>query len=174
MLHSALTPRPLTKAALVISPRAGYLLAFAGALLVGAWGAKSGLLSLGLLLLGMTFVSLAFLVRFIALRHERMRVQFFRTIESFVENDSAPSFTTDADGQLTFRNNAARERFDNAEGDTLASVLGDLFASPAAVLSRLQNKAQVTGSAREDVVLRRGHMRLSVHQIGGGGFLWRL
>ncbi len=174
MTHPALTPRPLTKAALTISPRAGYLLALAGVLLLAAWMNQSALVSLGLLLLGMTFVSLAFLVRYIALRHERQRMQFFRTIEGFVEHDAAPSFTTDMDGRLTFRNNAARDRFPDAKGETLASVLEDLFASPSAVLNRLKNKAQITGSAREDVVLRRGHMRLSVHQIGGGGFLWRL
>ncbi len=174
MTHSALSPRPLTRAALAISPRAGYLLAMAGVLLVGAWGAPSAMTSLGLLVLGMTFVSLAFLVRFFALRHIRLRAQFFHNIEGFVEHDAAPSFTTDLDGRLTYRNKAARERFENAEGETLAGVLGDLFASPAAVLSRLKNKAHITGSAREDVVLRRGHMRLSVHQIGGAGFLWRL
>ncbi len=174
MTHPALTPRPLTKAALIISPRAGYLLALAAAFLVAAWAATPPLLAFALLLLGMTFVSLAFLVRFVALRHERARHQFFRTIENLIENDAAPGFTTDKDGQLTYRNQAARERFDGAENETLAGVLADLFASPAAVLSRLQNKAQITGAAREDVVLRRGHMRLSVHQIGGGGFLWRL
>ena len=30
------------------------------------------------------------------------------------------------------------------------------------------------GAAREDVVTRRGHIRLAVHQIAGEGFLWRL
>ncbi|MCP5037586.1 MAG: response regulator [Rhodobacteraceae bacterium] len=38
----------------------------------------------------------------------------------------------------------------------------------------MQNKAQISGSAREDVVMRRGHLRLSVHLIGKNGFLWRL
>ena len=41
-------------------------------------------------------------------------------------------------------------------------------------LRRLQSKAASLGSAREDLVTRRGHVRLSVHQIADAGFLWRL
>jgi two-component system cell cycle sensor histidine kinase/response regulator CckA len=42
------------------------------------------------------------------------------------------------------------------------------------VLYRLQSKAQGKGFAREDVVMRRGYVRLSVHRIGTEGYLWRL
>ena len=41
------------------------------------------------------------------------------------------------------------------------------------MLHRLRARAEGKGSASEDVVLRRGHVRLSVHRIGGDGFLWR-
>lgn len=174
MSHPALTPQPLTRAALIISPKAGYLLMLGLVLLAAAWTVTQPLLGLSLLMLGMTFLSLSFLVRLLFLRHERARVDLFRTIETFVQNDSAPSFTTDKDGQVTYRNPAADERFRDVAGETLAQLFGDLFASPSAVLHRLQSKAQISGSAREDVVLRRGHMRLSVHLIGKNGYLWRL
>ncbi len=53
-------------------------------------------------------------------------------------------------------------------------MLHDHFASPGAVLLRLKSRAAGTGAAREDVVTRRGHLRLSAHRIGGGHFLWRI
>ncbi len=181
MTHPALTPRPLTRAALILSPRAGGLLVLAGLMLAGAWSAEPVPYALGLLLSGLSLGFLAALVRFLAWRHRRGRERYLRTVKSLIEHDAAPGFVTDADGQVTFRNEAARERFGAGDGGdaeeeahSLASVLGDLFASPQAVLGRLQNKAQITGSAREDVVLRRGHMRLSAQRIAGEGFLWRL
>ncbi|WP_242107332.1 PAS domain-containing sensor histidine kinase [Aliiroseovarius subalbicans] len=132
------------------------------------------IVGLALLMAGLTVLTLAFLIRLIALRHTQVELGLFQTVSEFVEHDAAPSFTTDADGQIGYQNAAAIERFGGKDGETLISALGDLFASPGAVLYRLQNKAQAKGAAREDVVLRRGHMRLSVHQVGEGGFLWRL
>ncbi|MGR3289988.1 MAG: ATP-binding protein, partial [Paracoccaceae bacterium] len=97
-----------------------------------------------------------------------------RTVASFVELDASPSFTTNTEGKIGYRNKAAIERFGGANQTTLIATLGNIFASPTATLFRLQNKAKRDGAAREDVVMRRGHMRLSVHQIGDDGFLWRL
>jgi two-component system, cell cycle sensor histidine kinase and response regulator CckA len=68
----------------------------------------------------------------------------------------------------------AENRFGDCSGQTLSRALGDLFANPAAVLYRLQTRAMSVGSAREDVVTRRGHVRLSVHRVGEDSFLWRL
>jgi two-component system, cell cycle sensor histidine kinase and response regulator CckA len=50
----------------------------------------------------------------------------------------------------------------------------DHFANPGAVLFRLQSRAANLGTAREDVVTRRGHTRLTVHKIAPYRFLWRL
>ncbi|MCB1400042.1 MAG: PAS domain-containing protein, partial [Rhodobacteraceae bacterium] len=95
-------------------------------------------------------------------------------IAAFIANDAAPSFTTDPDGAIGFQNRAAVERFGSRGGQMLTRALGEVFANPAAVLRRLQSKAASLGSAREDLVTRRGHVRLSVHQIADAGFLWRL
>ena len=35
-------------------------------------------------------------------------------------------------------------------------------------------RAEAAGAAREDMVTRRGHVRLAVHKVSGGAFLWRL
>jgi two-component system cell cycle sensor histidine kinase/response regulator CckA len=58
--------------------------------------------------------------------------------------------------------------------ETLGRTFSELFANPGAVLFRLQSKAQALGSAREDIVTRKGHVRLSVNAIDDAMFLWRL
>ncbi len=174
MSHPVLTPQPLTQVAIDLSPKAGYLLLLSALFAGAAWVMPVPLAQLGLGLVGGTFLALAGLVVGLARRHKRAQEGLFRTVAAFVEHDAAPSFTTDADGQIGYQNAAAVERFGGKDGKTLISALGDLFASPAAVLYRLQNKAQAKGAAREDVVLRRGHMRLSVHRVGEDGYLWRL
>lgn len=174
MSHPALTPRPLTQAAIDLSPKAGYLLLLAMLFGGAAWAVPMFMAQIGLGLVGGTFLALTLLVVGMARRFHLAQKELFHTVSAFVEHDAAPSFTTDADGQIGYQNAAAVERFGGKDGETLISALGDLFASPAAVLYRLQNKAQAKGAAREDVVLRRGHMRLSVHLVGEDGYLWRL
>ena len=174
MSQPALTPRPLTQAALDLSSKVGYLLLLAVLFAGAAWVVPLPLAQIGLALVGATFLALSVMVWGLSLRHRRAQAGLFQTVSAFVDHDAAPSFTTDADGQIGYQNAAAVERFGGKDGETLISALGDLFASPAAVLYRLQNKAQAKGAAREDVVLRRGHMRLSVHRVGEDGYLWRL
>ena len=72
------------------------------------------------------------------------------------------------------RNPAARARFAEGDSETLAGLLQTLFANPSAVLFRLQSRAEAEGAAQEDVVTRKGHVRLAVHQLGWQGYLWRL
>jgi two-component system cell cycle sensor histidine kinase/response regulator CckA len=91
-----------------------------------------------------------------------------------VGRDAAACFATNDIGQIIYQNETAKERFGAPEEATLISVLKSHFASPEAVLYRLQSRAGHQGRAREDVVTRRGHLRLSVHKVAEGQFLWRL
>ena len=121
--------------------------------------------------------TLTALAGFLALKGARLKSRhtvMLQTVAGFVENDTTPSFVTDSDGEIGYRNPAARERFHDHAVDTLGFAFGDLFANPGAVLFRLQSKAHALGSAREDIVTRRGHVRLSVHQIDAAAYLWRL
>ena len=172
--HLALSPRPMTLAALDLAPRALWLLLIGAVLLVGAWAAPRPDLAIVLIVPAMVFVILAVLVRVLSFRHARAEGRLYETIAEFVANDAAPSLTADRDGVIGYINASGRGRFGDAVGQTLVSVLGEMFASPGAVLYRLQNKALAMGAAREDLVLKQGHMRLSVHRVGQGGFLWRL
>ncbi|WP_438273463.1 ATP-binding response regulator [Thioclava arctica] len=121
-----------------------------------------------------TLLGLALATRVASIYQRGRRTQLHSLISEFISHDASPSFTTDRDGEVGFQNRAAVERFGSRGGQVLARSLGELFANPSAVLRRLQSKANALGAAREDLVTRRGHVRLSVHQIGGDGYLWRL
>ena len=108
------------------------------------------------------------------LRKNSQHAVLIATVSGFVENDIWPSFVTDGDGHVVYRNTAAVEKFREKQFESLAGAFSDLFASPGAVLFRLQGRARTQGVAREEVVTRRGHVRLSVHRISPMAFLWRV
>ncbi|MFC3616484.1 ATP-binding protein [Lutimaribacter marinistellae] len=95
-------------------------------------------------------------------------------LSGFIENDATPSFITDDAGGICARNSAANKRFASEPEETLASTLRSLFANPTAVLYRLQARARREGNAREDVVARRGHVRMTVLLLDDGALLWRI
>ncbi len=174
MSHPALIRDPLTSKAIALAPRLGYLLALSVCILAAAFYSPNLTIGLYLLAAGTTLLVATGIVQLLKHRNMRAQKSLRETISSFVELDASPSFTTDREGLIGYRNRAAKQRFAAKDSETLLAALGDLFASPAATLYRLQNKALAKGYAREDVVMRRGHLRLSVHQIGENGFLWRL
>jgi len=169
-----ITPNLLTRAALTLSPGGGYLVGAAALALAGAVSVADGRLTLVLFSVAGSLAVLAALLRIIVSRQARLYRELQTQLSAFIAHDAAPSFTTDADGAIGFQNRAALERFGSRGGQTMTRALSEVFANPAGVLFRLQNKAAALGSAREDLVTRRGHMRLSVHQIGQDGYLWRL
>jgi two-component system cell cycle sensor histidine kinase/response regulator CckA len=138
------------------------------ALVMQGWGQLSALVAgLTLALLTLGFALRDWMVRAGQDRRARM-------LSDLVGEDAAPCFMSDAEGQILWANPAARARFDAGDAGTLAGTLSAQFAAPGAVLYRLQNRALQGGAAREDVVTRRGHTRLSVNRVGEGRFLWRL
>jgi len=170
----ALSPSPLTRLALGLSSRAHFL-ALAGLVTLPLpWVLPDMLTGVLLASVGGTLVASAGLLRLIASRQARSQTALSHQIAAFVAHDASPSFTTDAEGTVGYQNRAADERFGRREGLPLSRVLSEVFANPAAVLARMQNKAAAVGAAREDMVTRRGHVRLAVHQMGQGGYLWRL
>ncbi|MCK0166354.1 ATP-binding protein [Jannaschia sp. S6380] len=96
-----------------------------------------------------------------------------KIIMEFLEHDSAPGFCTDETGRIFAQNLAALDRFGSHDGSTMTRAFEPLFANPDSVVHRLRSSARGRASAREDVVTRRGHVRVAVHRIPGG-FLWRL
>ena len=95
-------------------------------------------------------------------------------LAAFVEDDAAPSFTTGADGLITGQNAAARTRYGDASGKSVASTIGHDVASAPKLLCRLLAASEACGTASEDVVSGDGHARISVRGLGSGGCLWRI
>jgi two-component system cell cycle sensor histidine kinase/response regulator CckA len=172
--YQALSSQLLDRSTAQLAPRTLYLAAAALVLALAGWAVTSALAAKLFWGAAAGLLALAATTRYASWRRDSARAQLFSAVSRFVDRDASPSFTTDAEGLIGYQNRAAQERFGERDGATLVSVLGDYFASPAAVLHRLQSVAEARGSAREDVVMRRGHIRLSVHEIGRDGFLWRL
>ncbi|NIZ62776.1 hybrid sensor histidine kinase/response regulator [Sedimentitalea sp. CY04] len=128
----------------------------------------------GLIAVGLTLVAVAFLMALQAKVRLRARAMATDLLTGFIEKDASPSFVADDDGIIHARNAAAGRRFADAEKETLSGTLRAVLANPSAVLFRLQSRARIDGAAQEDVITRRGHVRLAVHQMQGGSFLWRV
>ncbi|WP_296417600.1 ATP-binding protein [Pseudooctadecabacter sp.] len=133
--------------------------------------AEVSLALLGFGSVAVIFATVATLVRLAKLRRRGVATD---ALISMVDNDASPCFLTNFDGDITFKNDAASDKFREKTTATLGQAFTDLFANPGAVLYRLQSKAQALGSAREDIVTRKGHVRLSVNAVDEETFLWRL
>ena len=174
MAHPHITLAPVEEGALALAPKTWRLAVAVVVFFGAAFFVPDPVAAVVLLAIGGTLACLAMFIQILLAWRGHRQFRFEGQIGAFVAHDAAPSYTTDRDGRITYRNNAAQERFGAHEAETLARALGDLFANPPAVLYRLQSRAMATGAAREDLVTRRGHVRLSVHRIGSDAFLWRL
>ncbi len=159
---------------MLLSPKVIYLGMFGFVLLAAAIYVPDPVFGVLLMASGMTLAFVSVIVRGLYYLNTRRQHAIYRSVSDFVAHDASPSFVTDGDGEIGYLNAAAQERFSDCCGKSLAHALRDMFANPSAVLFRMQNRAQAAGAAREDVVTRRGHIRLAVHQLDAGGFLWRL
>ena len=102
-------------------------------------------------------------------RTERRRL---KDVMQFLEHDTTPCICIDETGAVLARNAAAIDRFGVREGATVTVALEPLFANPDAVIHRLRAATRDQASAHEDVVTRRGQMRVAAHRVPGG-LLWR-
>lgn len=131
-------------------------------------------ISLALLSFGAAILGFGLLVQI--QRTHRLRKDALKSaiLISAIEHDVSPCFLTDIDGQITFRNETAHERLPGMSVETLENAFADLFANPASILFRVQSKALAIGSAREDIVTRKGHVRLTANAIDDQTLIWRL
>ena len=174
MSNPVLSPHPVARTASRLAPHGGYLVIGAVAVAMTGAALPSGLPVLAAYAAAATLAILALLLQLIGARQKKQDTGLHEQLAAFIAQDAAPSFSTDSEGEVCYQNRAAVERFGSRGGQTLARSLSDIFASPAGVLSRLQTRAEALGAAREDLVTRRGHVRLAVHRIYDQGYLWRL
>ncbi len=91
-----------------------------------------------------------------------------------IGQDPVPCVVTDAQGQILLQNQAALDWFQVANGTPLFLALQQHFASPAAVIFRLQCRINRDGWAKERVACAGGYVHLCVHQICADQLIWRL
>ncbi len=174
MAHTVSRRGSVLSTARAIAARIWVLFAVAfGCILLGLWSADTAVRMIAMVA-GATFAFLALLIWTLAYFDTARLHGVDRRLGALIGLDAAPCFTTDDIGQIGYQNAAAMDRFGVKDGMTLVATLQDHFANPSAVLFRLQSRAANLGAAREDVVTRRGHTRLTVHRIGPARFMWRL
>jgi len=127
-----------------------------------------------LIAVGLTLGGVSALIFLQTRMRQGARAMASELLTGFIDKDASPSFVTDDDGVIHACNSAALKRFEGTESETISGTLRSVLANPSAVLFRLQSRAKLEGSAREDIVTRRGHVRLSVHEMANGSFLWRV
>ncbi|SEP64793.1 hybrid sensor histidine kinase/response regulator [Thalassovita taeanensis] len=144
------------------------------ACLIGALRYAESSVGLALMAAGASMIAMVVLTQVVRAAHRLLRRRTLAQVAGFVEHDAAASFVTDVLGTVVYFNSAARAQFDLSGQTTLASVLQEVFANPSGVLMRLQARADAEAGATEDVVTRRGHIRLNVHRVRHDGYLWRV
>lgn len=174
MLPAETELRAVITTSRVLSARAVWFLCGAAISFALAAVAEARVVQVTLVLCGLSLVGLSLLTRAATSLVLWRQRRFAKHLNTLIGQDVAPCFSTDAMGRILYRNGSAISRFGAAAATTLVAQLHQQFASPSAVLYRLQARASANGSAREDVVTRHGHMRLSVHQLAGEQFLWRI
>ncbi len=130
-------------------------------------------IGLSLFSVGLTLLFVTAVVRQKASQYQSLQAGLHASVTDYFEYDSTPAVTTDGRGQIQYRNQAAISRFRDG-GETLLSALDQTISAPAATLRRLKDRAERSGFAREEVVARSGHIRLSAHRIGHDNILWRI
>jgi len=164
---------PILQSVLALSAKAWNLLYFALPLVVGALYVPDPVFTLVLLGVATTLIMLFILLRFAPTLQSHGAKRPVAMVQAVAGRDLTPAFVTDSIGQLLYRNAAAMERFGSDRPETLIRAMGELFANPAAVIHRLQTNAELLNGAREDVVTRLGHVRISVQMLGTDAFFWR-
>lgn len=174
MSDNVLLPEKVQKSTAALSLRVLPIVGGAIVLVVMGFLVPAPKLGVVFLAAGLTLAFMALLLHSNTLRQARKRAVSIQTISKVIRNEPSPSFITGSAGAIEYQNTAANERFSFCEGRSLANCFGDLFANPSTVVFRLQNKAVALGAARDDIVTRRGHVRISVHTSAQGYFVWRL
>lgn len=174
MVHPVDLMPELTRVSGILGPRSGLLAVFSIVFVGTSAYVPDVLIGLVLLVIGISLGMALLVVRVLAAQQNKSRKRLCATTALFVAHDASPGFLADPDGEVIYCNASAKSRFTIARGQSLSSCFADFFANPTEMVFRLQNRANAFGAATEDAVTKRGHIRLSVHQIGQSGYLWRV
>lgn len=124
---------------------------------------------------GSVALTLCFVILGLKLRQwlqGRNAQQLRRSLHTVTDPDPTPCLLTDQMGVILFQNKAAKSRFPDALGTSLGQALQLHFASPSAVVFRLQSRIKAVGFAQEQVASPRGHLTIWAHQVAADRILW--
>ncbi|MFQ1702634.1 ATP-binding protein [Loktanella agnita] len=94
--------------------------------------------------------------------------------QDLIAHEADSAFLTSAEGVIRYANPAATKRFGDFQGSPLRDVFARMLAKPEPVLQRMMARVALGGAAKEDIVTRRGHFRLSVTAFASDSMMWRL
>lgn len=107
-------------------------------------------------------------------RGDRRALSDTRIAERLSEHDPTPTFLTGPDRLLLYANLAADREFGARAETTLAAALGSAFAGAGSFLMQLEAEARAAGACARSFDGPEGTHLISVNDIGGGRFLWRV
>lgn len=174
MLARAGRGTTLTDLAQRARDKAPGLIVLAGILIAAAVFLRGGPLELASTAAAASVTGLLLLFSVFWLHPGKTKTKDTDTLSTFIAEDVVASFVVNGNGEIQFSNKSARRRCGDRIGETLAATLKSTFANPAPLLQRLQEVVLTAGAAREDVVTRKGQVRLSVHRVGDDRFMWRI
>ncbi|WP_263953325.1 MULTISPECIES: ATP-binding protein [Halocynthiibacter] len=123
---------------------------------------------------GLTLVFMAGLIFSGELRSVASSEKEVNRVAAMLDRDISPCFIAGKEGAIIYQNPIAQNRYALELGSSFSRLFNGLLANPASVVFRLQNKASVLGSAREDIVTRQGTVQLTVMCVAKNAFSWRV
>lgn len=165
---------PVRRAVAELRPRAGLLGLSAAVFAATGWMLGPGPGPALLYLVAGTLAMCAGWSHVIARAGQGLRASARDAFSSMLDQDSAPSLVADGEGRLVYVNPAAVEQLHTDRATTLVAALRACLADPGLVLFRLESRAKAAGAAKEDVVTRSGHLRITAHRVGEDLLLWRV
>jgi len=132
-----------------------------------AWGTMS-------MAVGVSFLSAILIVMVRSWLDYRTDAATKSVLGAFLEKEQSPGFIADGRGRVLIANSHARNRFNALPGMRLDDCLRSLFANPAAILVRLQSRAEAYGRSAEDIVTKGPTIPVLAVDLGNDLFLWRI
>lgn len=136
--------------------------------------APDGMAGRGAAMAAATILFLLMMVAVLDWRRSRDGRHVADRTSAMIANDPEPGIVTDDDNRVVAWNPVARRKFLLAPGEPLSAALSNVFANPHGVLHRLRDDAAERGGAREDIVTRKGHVRISVQALPANQLMWRI
>jgi len=165
----------MTQRLVLIAPqRVAVLFIVAAVLGTAALAVLEGPLRIGIGAAAASLLGVVLVLATLRAGHSIARDQTHRSVRHFISNDSAPCFIASDEGMIVSANAAADSAFGKTKDATMTSVLAERLGNPGPILFRLQSRARINGSAREEIVTNSGQLLLAVHSIGINGFAWRI